>query len=415
MPRRPSAIAALMSRSLSSMAGSLGKRHALYRATWPDATTAELRQALLDDVEPVAAFAGTSVTGGRLSIASLAEGEIWAVADKEISLDGVTATTDDRGGAQFDLGTAATLGELALSPSLDLGDGRYVLTVQLHRDGDLLGREFAAPLLVGSAAIAGPVDDGAPDGSDSGSDGSSDGSGGSGSDGSGGGSGDGGSDSGDSSGPGDSGSGSPGTGGGSGNGSGDSGEEAGGGSPDEGAGDDGGEISYPGVRPFLITSISPARVGVAGGTLVTITGNALPIDPTVRIGDSATATVVRSSVTELSFRAPARIADSYDVNVFARDGREWTLEDALTYVPDAPAGSDEGSGGDSGGSNGGSGGSGGGTDDPGDGSDGDSGSGSGGSATTGPSGEPLVRTSKFAAVGSLWSMDCSVSCTGVAI
>ena len=46
-------------------------------------------------------------------------------------------------------------------------------------------------------------------------------------------------------------------------------------------------------------------------------------------------------------------------------------------------------------------------------------SGSGGSAgpvvTTGPNGERLVRTTKFAALGSIWSMNCSVSCTGVAI
>ena len=36
-------------------------------------------------------------------------------------------------------------------------------------------------------------------------------------------------------------------------------------------------------------------------------------------------------------------------------------------------------------------------------------------ARTGPNGERLVRTSKFAALGSIWSMDCSVSCSGVAL
>jgi serine protease len=533
--------------------------YALYRAAWPAATTAELRQALLDDVEPVAAFVGRSVTGGRLSVASLAEGalgavrytfasmsapagvvtpevtaagedapgayavtlglgmahegEIWAVADKEIALGGVTVTTDDRGEAQFDLGTAATLGELALSPSLTLGDGRYVLSVQLHRDGEPLGREFAAPLLIGAAAVAEPdggrdssggSGDGSdssesPGGSDSGSDGSgsdgsgsdgsgSDGSGsdGSGSDGSGvpepdgsggsdspstdspgsGGSGDGsgGSDSsgsgdGSGDGPGPDGSGSDGSsdgsgdpgseptgtgdgsdsggssesdaggsdgsgdGPGDGSGSGDSGGSSGdGGSVDEGTGDDGGTITYPGVGPFLITSISPTRVDVSGGTLVTITGNALPTNPAVRVGDAAAATVVRSSATELVFRTPARIAGVYDVHVFAPDGRNSTLADALTYVADAPS-SDDGSDSstDPGDSGDGSDGTSGGGSDAGSDSGSDSGSDGGSSApagpvtTTGPNGERLVRTSKFAALGSLWSMDCSVSCSGVAI
>ncbi len=136
--------------------------YALYRAAWPDATAAELKQALLDDVDPVPAFAGKSVTGGRLSIGSLAEGalgavrytftsmtapagvvepgitaagddvtgdysvavglgmeqggEVWAVADKELSLGGTTLTTDDSGEAVFALGAADSLADLTLSP-----------------------------------------------------------------------------------------------------------------------------------------------------------------------------------------------------------------------------------------------------------------------------------------------------------
>jgi len=34
---------------------------------------------------------------------------------------------------------------------------------------------------------------------------------------------------------------------------------------------------------------------------------------------------------------------------------------------------------------------------------------------TGPGGERLVRTTKFSAIGAIWSMDCSTSCSGVAI
>ena len=67
--------------------------------------------------------------------------------------------------------------------------------------------------------------------------------------------------------------------------------------------------------------MNPIRVNVAGGTLVTITGTALPLNPAVRVGDAAAATVVRSSATELVFRAPARAEGSYWVHVFARDGR----------------------------------------------------------------------------------------------
>ncbi|TFV76719.1 hypothetical protein E4P39_07360 [Blastococcus sp. CT_GayMR19] len=541
--------------------------YALYRAAWPEATTAELRQALLDDVDPVGAFAGKSVTGGRLSIASLPEaalgavrytftslsglagvvspgitaagedavgdyavtvglgmahqGEIWAVADKAITLGSATGTTDDAGEVQFDLGTAGSLSELALSPTLALGDGRYVLTVQLHRDGAPLGRTFAAPLLVGSPPADGPDELDGSDGSGSdgsgsdgsgsdgsGSDGSgSDGSGGSGSDGSDGsgpggsgpgdagnpGSGDSGSGtegpdgSGRSDGPGDSGSGDGGggdsgpdngSGDGSGSGSGSdngpgsdngsgpdngsgtdngsgsdsgsgtdsgsgpdsgSGTDSGSGSdsgsggggagdgdaPDSGSGpDDGGETVYPGVGPFAITSISPTRVDVAGGTLVTITGNALPVDPSVRIGAAAAASVVRSTATELVFRVPARVEGSYDVHVFARDGRQWTLSGALAYVSDAADGGDSDGGDDGPNAPSGVGDGNDGTGDDSDGSDGsdgsdsdsgDSGASAGPVVTTGPNGERLVRTAKFAGLGSIWSMNCAVSCTGVAL
>ena len=126
--------------------------YALYRAAWPDASGAELKQALLDDVDPVPAFSGKSLTGGRLSIGSLADGalgavrytfasmtapagvvapgitaagddaggdysvaiglgmeqtgEVWAVSGEELTLGGTTLTTDDSGEALFSLGSA---------------------------------------------------------------------------------------------------------------------------------------------------------------------------------------------------------------------------------------------------------------------------------------------------------------------
>jgi len=508
--------------------------YALYRASWPTATAAELKQALLDDVDPVPAFAGKSVTGGRLSIGSLAQGalgavrytftsmtapaglvtpgiaatgtdaagdysvalglgmqyggEVWAVSGAELTLGGTTVATDDAGEAIFPLGAAAAPAALDLSPSMALDDGRYVLTVQLYRDGTTVGRTVAAPLLVGTAVTApgdGSDDSGTPGtGSGSGPDGSgSDGSGsdGSGSDGSGSGGGSGsgsdgagsdgsgsdgsssdgsdGSDGTSPAGPGSDGSGSgsdPSAGGSSGSGSDGSGS---GGSGSSGSGSDaadgsdgsdsdgtgsessgsggsstpapgGGSVSFPGDGPFGITSLSPATVDVSGGTQVTITGTALPLDPRVRVGDTAAATVVSSSTTSIVFRAPARVAGVYDVHVFATDGRNQTLGDALTYAEDAGSGGsgtgdgtggsgDAGSGSGSGGSgSGGSGSDGAGSDSP-DGSGG-SGGGSGGTAepvvATGPGGQRLVRTAKFAGLGSsFWSMDCSSSCSGTAI
>ncbi|MCW2739818.1 MAG: peptidase and in kexin sedolisin, partial [Blastococcus sp.] len=196
----------------------------------------------------------------------------------------------------------------------------------------------------------------------------------------------------------------------------------------------GGSATFPGVGPFGITSMSPTTVSSAGGTVVTITGTALPVDPRVLIGTSAAATVTRSSTTSLTFRTPARADGVYDVHVFARDGQESVLEAALTFVTDAEGaagagGSGAGSGGTGTGGTGtgdaGTGTGGTGTGDPGAGDTGSGDPGTGGagrSGTTadpvvssGPGGQRLVRTSKFAALGSIWSLDCSTSCAGVAI
>jgi subtilisin family serine protease len=509
---------------------------ALYRQAMPNATPQQLRQALLEDVDPVAALAGRSVTGGRLSLSRLParaadvvsytftsmtapagvvtprvaaagspgagdygvtlglgmehEGEVWAVSGVQLTVGGTTLATDDTGTARFPLGRAAGPADLALSPSVELGDGRYVLTVQLDRDGTALGRAYAAPLLVGTAAAPAPGRDaGTPGTGPSGSAGP--GSGGSGSAGSGsagsgsagsgsgsagpgsagtgtgprtgtggpssGGSGSGGTDRSGSSGSGSGtgGSGSSGSGSGSGGGGGGSGasgsgrSDAGSGSgstpdvpsgrtppstPDvpsgtrtptspetpggSGGPTPGGQVVYPSVGPFGITSLSPARVGTAGGTLVTITGAALPADPRVRIGDSAAATVVRASATQVVVRVPARAAGVYDVHVFAPDGRHSVLTAALTYTDatggTAPGGSTPGgtgTGGPGGSSGGGSsGGTGGGN-----GGDGSAGAGSPGDVRTGPGGFRLVRSAVFSGLRTVWSTDCSTSCRGVRI
>jgi hypothetical protein len=509
---------------------------ALYRAAMPSATAAEIKQALLGDVDPLPAFTGKSVTGGRLTVSHLtgvvAEsvsyaftsmnapagvvspaigvtgptaagnydvvlglgmedgGEIWAVSNKAVTLDGVTVTTDDAGDAVFPLGSLPGLDAAGLSPTMELGDGRYVLTVQTYRDGSPVGRMYAAPLLVGSA-VPTPGTPGAtipgaepPDGSTPGgspppgtgtgptipggataprapspSDGGST-PGGSGT------------SPGTGTGPGTTPGTTPGTSPGSGSDDSDAAEDtpslppgtttpggstpggSGGGTspgsdsapdtstPDTSAPDTPtpgtstpdapapGTTTYPSVGVFRITSLSPDVVGVGGGTVVTITGLALPADPTVRIGGTTTATIVASSTTRLSFRVPARVAGVYDVSVFAPDGRSTVLSNALTYAeevggPDpgdgtgsAPDGSTPGGSTPGGTTPGGTspGGSSPGGTTP-DGSTPDDGStpGTAPVVRTGPAGERLVRSAKFDALRSIWSLDCSSSCTGVAI
>ncbi|MCF6744407.1 hypothetical protein E9529_08980, partial [Blastococcus sp. KM273128] len=183
---------------------------ALYRAVLPTASAAELKQAVLADTDRVAAFAGRSVTGGRLTLARVGDhagdtvryafssmtagagtvtpaigistppgsgrytvdiglgmedgGQIWALAEKPVTLGGVTVATDDAGDARFDLGSFPAFDGTGLSPSMELGAGRYVLTAQLYRDGEPLGRMHAAPLLVSPAGSSTP-DGAARDGS----------------------------------------------------------------------------------------------------------------------------------------------------------------------------------------------------------------------------------------------------------
>ncbi|WNV75372.1 S8 family serine peptidase [Geodermatophilus sp. DSM 44513] len=189
---------------------------ALYRQVLPDATPEQLRQALLEDVDVLPAFAGRSVTGGRLSLSRLParttgsvsytfssmwgapgpvtpqvsaagspgtgdygvtiglgmehEGEVWALSGAELTVGGNTLATDDTGTARFPLGRADAPADLDLSPTVELAEGRYVLTVQLDRDGAPLGRTYAAPLLVGTTAAPAPPDGtstpdgGSPDG-----------------------------------------------------------------------------------------------------------------------------------------------------------------------------------------------------------------------------------------------------------
>jgi serine protease len=531
--------------------------YALYRAQRPDAGYTELKQALLDDVDTLPAFTGRSVTGGRLTMSRLTgsssesvtyaftsmtspagvvspaigvtgpttpgdyevafglgmehDGEIWALADKAVTLGGTTVTTDDTGEAVFVLGTRSWLDGTGLAPTMALGDGRYVLTVQTYRDGAPVGRAYSAPLLVGSAVPA--PGDSTPDGTSPGDStpgtstpgtstpstptpstptpgtptpstpapgGSTPGGG------SPGGttlpatgtitmprsstpSGPGTSTPGDGSTPGGStpGERAPSTPGGSTpdgsmpggstpgsstpdttapGGSTPGGSAPGGSTPDgstprttaPGTPDPQGPVpgttTYPRVGVFSITSLSPNVVDVAGGTTVTITGLALPAGPTVRVGATARATVVSATTTRLTFRVPARVAGVYDVWVFAPDGRSTQLSDALTYAaaiggtepgddgagsppdgstPESPTpGTTPGGPTPDGSSPGGP--TPGGTA-PGGATPESPASGATPVVRSGPAGERLVRSARFAGLRAIWSLDCSSSCTGVAI
>ncbi|GHE08697.1 S8 family serine peptidase [Klenkia taihuensis] len=176
---------------------------AMYRSLMPTATAAEIKQALLDDVDPVPALTGRSVTGGRLSLDGLAAlgsqqvgwtftgmtgapgplspslasstdlpagdytavlglgmrlGQVYAVSGQQLVVGGSTLTTDDTGTVAVPLGTRGPgSGTLVLAPSTTLTEGRYVLTVQLLQDGTPLGRASAAPLTVATAPAPTPA------------------------------------------------------------------------------------------------------------------------------------------------------------------------------------------------------------------------------------------------------------------
>jgi subtilisin family serine protease len=162
----------------------------------------------------------------------------------------------------------------------------------------------------------------------------------------------------------------------------------------------GGSRTYPGVGPFGLTSISPARVSTAGGTYVTITGTAVPSGARVRIGLTASAPVSTVSATRVVFTTPALVAGTYDVYVFAPDGTSSVLTGGLQYLdtsgtPGTSAASSTASSTSAGSS---------------------SSAAAAPSWVTGPHGERLVRSALFAALGkTIWKVGCSSSCSGIAV
>jgi hypothetical protein len=175
-----------------------------------------------------------------------------------------------------------------------------------------------------------------------------------------------------------------------------------------------------------VTRISPTRVSVDGGTLVTVTGVSLEPGVSVRVGPSRTARVVSATATSVRFYAPAAVVGTYDVTVH-KNGRSSVLNGALTYV-DGSSGGDDRAGttpqpsapqpatptptpspsppapG---------------TPVPTPGTPVPSGPGTTPAAPkverVGPNGERLVRNEALASLTGLWSVRCSTSCEGVQV
>ncbi|MGY2079862.1 S8 family serine peptidase [Modestobacter sp. SYSU DS0657] len=483
---------------------------ALYKARTPSATATQLKAAVLDDVALSSAYAGRSVTGGRLSLAELGasaedvrysftgmraepgtvtpqvfvdgstpegsysvrfglgmehQGEVMAVAGHQVALGNVATVTNDAGEVTFPLGTRTSAGPQVLSPSTELGAGRYVLTAQLSVDGVPVGRRYAAPLLVATAAAtptsaaptsaaptsAAPTSRAPSGGSTAPTASPTSGSTVAPSPGT--------TAAPTSSGPGGSGgtaptssaatptaggptgtapapttprvtssptasaTATPTAGGGSG-GATPTGSSSASSTPTGTASPTrsstapapgstptsspsptapGGGITYPPTGAFGLTSISPSQVGTDGGTAVTITGTAIPLDAQVLVGGSRPATVTSVSATRLVFRAPALAVGTYDVTVFnGTSTQSATLTDGLTAVA------------------GGSGGSGGATPTS-----------TGATPTTtagqapgvarptevaGPHGLRLVRSPLLASLAPrIWQVNCSSACSGLAV
>jgi hypothetical protein len=201
----------------------------------------------------------------------------------------------------------------------------------------------------------------------------------------------------------------------------------------------GGSRNYPGTGTFGLTSISPARVSTAGGTTVTITGTAVPTGVRVRVGATAAATVISASSTQVQFTSPALVAGVYDVSVFAPDGTSAVLTGGLTTV--APTGGTSPGTTNPGTTNPGTTNPGTGTPTPGTTTPGapnpgttpgapnpgttNPGTGTPGTSTpsgppaegtphTGPHGEHLRYSARFAALGAgIWGVNCGTTCSGL--
>lgn len=111
-------------------------------------------------VTPKVALSSTISRGTyavELGLAQRVDGRTWAVAGREVTLNGTTVRTDDRGRARFELGSGSFLPDAVLAPTMTLGEGSYALSAQVLLDGAPLARPFAAPLQVSQSAAIPPA------------------------------------------------------------------------------------------------------------------------------------------------------------------------------------------------------------------------------------------------------------------
>ena len=179
---------------------------------------------------------------------------------------------------------------------------------------------------------------------------------------------------------------------------------------------------YPATDVFKVTSVNPSTVSTAGGTLITITGSALPDGARVRVGPNTGATVLGSSATQVTFVAPPMVVGIWDVTVFAIDGTSSELSAALTYVAPGSGGTQPGT--SPGGSTSPSNGSQPGTTTPTDPGSSNPDSSTPGVSTpdssalpiVGPHKERLMYSALFAGLGkAIWGVNCGSACSGLAV
>lgn len=184
---------------------------ALYHSARPGIDAETLKAMLLSDSDKLSALGAKSVSGGRLNVGKIQaagsnpnenvsysftamnheagsqspkviynstasngsysvklglamnyENEIWAVSGEDVTLNGVTLTTNDLGEVTFDLGTKTHLPSGEFTPGLTLGEGQYALTAQIIKNDAPMTRPYAAPLNVTSKGDTTPPGGGEP-------------------------------------------------------------------------------------------------------------------------------------------------------------------------------------------------------------------------------------------------------------
>ncbi|MBI5502525.1 MAG: IPT/TIG domain-containing protein [Deltaproteobacteria bacterium] len=108
---------------------------------------------------------------------------------------------------------------------------------------------------------------------------------------------------------------------------------------DEGGGEDGvdvegdGEASGP---PPTLAAVSPPSGPIAGGTLVTLTGENIALGATATFGGTACTDAFPASARRMTCRTPAHAAGAVDVVLTNPDGQSATLAGAFTYDASGP-------------------------------------------------------------------------------